>query len=358
MVEEAAPLVVEQRERTSVPVGALHERAEDFEDEAFAHVDACARVVVGAVLADEARCDEHELGQRTGGAVLEVAVQTPDQGLHPVAIHEKRRGIVGVVAPTRHPRGRQFVPDRRTVEDPGAQRPRILLAALGFSGVEVLTVRERRAHHRREMVIENGEPFRQRRVDRQIFGGVVADRVLVVPRARRQETGVALASSGGPSVTGRRALAEPVRIRVVGPFDQCIGGLELPRRVAVPDLVLRLDRELGTPASPPLVEIGTVGTEPTQVVVERPVLHHQHDDCVDGAFACRTIEHRAGRGRGTRGTGPQQCWAHRRRGCSSSHRCSPNELAPIDAVVVARCVHVVLAHCVPPSGGGRSSEVI
>ncbi len=48
------------------------------------------------------------------------------------------------------------------------------------------------------------------------------------------------------------------------------------------------------------VDIGRVATEPPEEVVERAVLHHQHDDGVDRALTRRVVEHAPhGRGRGT-----------------------------------------------------------
>ncbi len=87
---------------------------------------------------------------------------------------------------------------------PRDQRARIFALAVRLRGVRVLAVRERAREQRRERAVEHGEAPRQVRVDRQVLGEVVPDRVRVVAGARGEEAVGELDPARVPTVTGDR----------------------------------------------------------------------------------------------------------------------------------------------------------
>ena len=71
--------------------------------------------------------------------------RTRGRPVHAHAVDEERSRCVAVVVRGGYTRGGEPVPDGDVVEHPRAQRPRVVLAALGLRRVEVHAVRERRA---------------------------------------------------------------------------------------------------------------------------------------------------------------------------------------------------------------------
>ena len=133
------------------------------------------------------------------------------------------------------------------------------------------------------MAVVHCEAPRESRVHWDVIGVVEADRALRVVRACGQEPVVALGAPGIPVVGRRRPRADAVGVRLVGACGDRLGGDQLPRRIAVVEVLAGRHREAGTPPTSARVEVRRICAEPTQVVVEGAVLHHQHHHGVDGA---------------------------------------------------------------------------
>ena len=73
VVEEPAPLVVEEHEQPALPVRRAHERGEQVLDELLPRAWIAERMVIVSGLAEEARIDERHLGEPAGFGIFEVA---------------------------------------------------------------------------------------------------------------------------------------------------------------------------------------------------------------------------------------------------------------------------------------------
>ena len=170
------------------------------------------------------------------------------------------------------------------------RREVVLLVAPRLPRHQVLAVGVGRAEQRRVPVVAHDESTRECVVDREVGAFEVAEGEDVVPAAGRQEAAVALGAPRIPTVARIRMTARAPRVGV--------GELHPPVRVDgraahARKLLERLavDREVAAVQRTPPVEVGGVACQPPEVAVERPVLHHAHDDRVDPAVARRTVEH-------------------------------------------------------------------
>jgi hypothetical protein len=91
-------------------------------------------------------------------------------------------------------------------------------------------------------------------------------------------------------VPGDRVPAAPERVRLGTAAHEVVGVVALPDRVDVGHVDLAVDGELPPVARATALEVVLVAAEPAQIVVERPVLHHHHDDGVDRAVRRLRVE--------------------------------------------------------------------
>ena len=192
---------------------------------------------------------------------------------------------------------------------PAARRQRVVLVAVGLRRVHVLAVGIRRGQQRAEEAVVGGEGLGGGGDEGQVVLRVVADRErVVVARAQEAVHGAAV-DLGAPAVPRVVGVVEGAALEV---GRQAVGGERLP-------IVRRVGEPVLAPVGP---------GQPAQVVVEGPVLHHQHHEGVDGevarggqrraALPARRLRHEH--------VGRQ----HRRhaRGQARGHRGALQELAP------------------------------
>ena len=251
-----------------LPLRAFHEGVDDVGHEGLADADVAVRVFVARgplFLAREGRVDEGDGGQRPGAAAVVVLLHLARAG-DPGRAPERRDGDVGVEVTVRDARRGERGEDRRVGEAAGVfgglEGEGVVLHPVGLGRVHVLAVRVGRGEQRAEEAVEGGEFLRRRGDEGQVLLGVVADREDVV-FARAQEAvhvaAVELVPPPFPGVVGigvRAALpvgGEPVR------FEGLAGGVGVGE-----------------------ARLAAVGPgQPTEVMVEGAVLHHQHDDRVE-----------------------------------------------------------------------------
>ena len=119
---------------------------------------------------------------------------------------------------------------------------------------------------------------------------VVAEREAVVAAAARGETVVALDPAGIPPVTGDPMFAAAVRVRLGGRRRQMARHQALVLGVGVVLVLAPADVEAVAVLGAAGVEIRSIGAQPTEVVVEGPVLHDEHHDGVDRRVRRRAVE--------------------------------------------------------------------
>ena len=145
------------------------------------------------------------------------------------------------------------------------ERQRVVHHPVGLARVHVLAVRIRRGEQRAEEAVERGKRLGHVRGERQVRLGVVADREHVALRAQEAVHPPAV-EFGPPALPRVIGIEEAAPLVVVA---QPVGRVRLALSVG--------ERE---------PRLATVGTgKPPEVVVERPVLHHQHDERVDRQVA-------------------------------------------------------------------------
>ena len=173
--------------------------------------------------------------------------------------------------------------------------------------MHVLAVRERGPEQGAEVVVAERELARERGVEIEIALVVVADRELVV--AAGEESVRELAAAAAPAVVGVGVLAAAIvaRNEAMRRHRLVVVGMRRILGVVEPDLVLRA----GAPA---------------EIMVERAVLHHQHDHVVDRAHGKAQIDAERRRQRGRARHGPAR---ERSRGRAGRERGLDQEIAAI-----------------------------
>ena len=162
-----------------------------------------------------------------------------------------------------------------------------------------------------------------------VGGVVVADRAFLVVRTLRQEPVVALRTPCVPVVPRCRSRADAIGVRFLRACRDRLGRHELPRGIAILEVLACRHREPRTPAPASVIEVLLVASKPAEIVVEGAVLHHQHHDRVDRALLRRPRQQWVSlprRTRGTCGPGPQE--RRPQRGNTRDERTSATELPP------------------------------
>jgi hypothetical protein len=105
VVKEAAPLVVDDEQRTALVLRRLHEGMHNIGDEGLTDADVAVRVLVPGrplILTVEGRIDEGQGGQRARGGLL-IEILDLAGALQAGAAPQSRDRDVGVVVLVRHP---------------------------------------------------------------------------------------------------------------------------------------------------------------------------------------------------------------------------------------------------------------
>ena len=275
VVVEAAALVEVEDEDQLVPVRAVGQGVVDLGHEGLGHLHAAVGVVVvrGAVelgVGGVVRVHEHDVGQRPRLGVVEELADVVRDVVVLLAGEEARHGLAEVVvaggqAGVLHP-----------VEDGEVEVHRSGLTRGGVDAGDV-EVRGRaelveavgpgRSQHRGEVLVERGVALHQGGEDGEVVGLVVAD-------GEQVAVGLGLEEPVAGAVVVVRLHGLPQVDGVLHVAALPVGG-ELVGLVRVALLV--------DEAQTGLLAVGA--GEPTDHVVERPVLHHQHHDGVEGSVA-------------------------------------------------------------------------
>ena len=212
----------------------------------------------------------------------------------------------------------------RVVREPGRVlrlgRQLVVAVAVGLPRPHVLAVGQRRAHERAVEAVERRERLRRVLDEAEVALGVVGDREHVVVAGAQEAVAPAAVELGATAVPRVVGVGMPAALEV---------GRHALRLVPDPVLVGVLQARLTA------VRVG----HPAEVVVEGPVLHHQHDDRVDGEVARRRQERApltAG-GFGDERVGVQD--GRERRRHPRGHRGPLQELAAAKAVVFVHVRH-------------------
>jgi hypothetical protein len=277
VVEEPAPLVVVDEQRLARPLRAVGDRVHDVVHEGLGGVHVRpARVVVGAVVAEEGRVHEVHVGQVAGRRVDEELGDRAHLGEVARPVHRDERQV-GEVVGAGQPGGVEAVPDRVprvAVRVAHQRRERVGLDPAPLRGVLVVPVRIGAPEHRAEVAVEDRELARDACEGGDVLGEVVRQRVVVV--AAREEPVLQLVAAGGPVVAGVRVAPPAIPRRpVLG--RGAVGAVGLR--------VLDLQAEVEEP---------TAVLQPPEVGVVAAVLHHEHADVLDRAVR-RVVRQRAGR---------------------------------------------------------------
>ena len=139
-------------------------------------------------------------------------------------------------------------------------------------------------------VVAHDEAASEPLVHREVFGLEVAEREDVVAAPGGQETAVTLGPAAVPAVRWVRVAARPPRVGIGVQHAP----VRVDRRAAGPGEALErvpVHGEVGAVDPPSVVEVRLVPSQPPEVAVERPVLHHADDDRVDPAVTRRAVEH-------------------------------------------------------------------
>ena len=274
-----------------LPGLCARQRLHDMGDEPLAELDVL-RVLLGR--SGVVGVDEGELGQAPGGdSGVEMIEGADPVGAGGVSgVHDDQARLVLVVDGPVDAVGVEAVEDRASRRRAGLAR--VVDRARRRAGEEVRAVGERLGEHRGEVALADREVLRERvgerdvalvpeahgdrraRRDEAVVAAVVVGLVARVPRL----AGLAVELAGGGGVLGRHRVAARVRVGV----DRSAASDRQPvHRSPAGDLVRN---------------------HPEQVV-ERVVLHHQHDDVLD-------LVHARAAGGPVRGTGGSRAGAGRR----------------------------------------------
>ena len=142
--------------------------------------------------------------------------------------------------------------------------------------------------------VRDGEAAGDVRVDRDVTVEVVARGKVVVVGAGGEEAEGALGPARVPPVARVLVVAAPVGARVVAEVQRMAGAHGHVERIDVRLVQTGVDAEVLPVSAAALLEILLIPPEPTEVVVERPVLHREDDDRVDRAIRCRMAQHAVG----------------------------------------------------------------
>ena len=145
--------------------------------------------------------------------------------------------------------------------------------------------------------VRDGEAAGDVRVDRDVTVEVVARGKVVVVGSGGEEAEGALDPARVPPVARVLVVAAPVGARVVAEVQRMAGAHGHVERIDVRLVQTGVDAEVLPVSAAALLEILLIPPEPTEVVVERPVLHREDDDRVDRAFGGSMPEHAVGRQR-------------------------------------------------------------
>ena len=204
----------------------------------------------------EAPVHERHVRQRARRTVgVERVERAADR--HVLGAPQAQERQVAVVVPADEPPSGQPVPDRRQLRDRGA-----VFNPVGLAGVLVDAIGERRPEDGAEVPVERPPVEHRAAEEGKVFLAVVADGEDVVgaqPPVTR--AAVVLHPSPGIGVIG---IAVTAALKVRGQRKSRMGnagGVDV--------------RE------PRLLAVGA--REPAEEMVERPVLHHEHDDVLDAA---------------------------------------------------------------------------
>ena len=294
VVEEATPLVVGEEEQAVLPAGRFGERLEHVAEEPLAGTGIGVRMIVGLPRPGIGRVEERDGGEVAGVARLEVLVDRRQQGAEARA-PERQARQVAEVRPDGDAGAPQPIPDRVELEAELGDRDVVVVVPTRLGAVQVAAVRLRRGEHRRVVVVERREPASHAGVERQVVGLVVAEGVAVVAAVGPEEPAVALRVTGGPAVARVVEAAAPPGVRHrLGVEVERVDHLTT-RRIEVALHRLGVDGERVAVAREPPLEVALVAAEPSEVVIEGAVLHHQHDDVFDGRLRRREVEHAARR---------------------------------------------------------------
>ena len=261
VVEEPAPLVEIDEQHRPLPRRTRADGGVDPIEERLAGPDVAEGMIVrprSGRLREERPVDECHLGQRPGTAIGEEFVQRPaDRDI--LGAPQPEEGHIAVVIASLEAARGQSVPDGRQ----GRQGGRVA-QPVGLSGMLVDPVRKGGPQDRTEITVERC-PLRYRATQEgEVFLPVVTDRERIVDAEPAVAPGVV--------VFHAPALVRMVRIRVTAPLEirsEGIGGVAHTGRI-----------EVGEPGLP------SVGIrQPSEEMVERPVLHHHDDDVLDPARA-------------------------------------------------------------------------
>ena len=211
----------------------------------------CARF-----LAEEARIHIRHLRQRAGRAVIEEMIDGPADWEVLRSPQAEERRIAEVVAPGQTRRG-EAIPDRGQ----RAQLERVR-QAIRLRRVHVQAVRKRRPEHRREVAIERRPSRRRRREERHVALRVVTDRVDVVRAGAQPAVARAVVVLDATSA---------VRMVGIGMSASLVIGCQ---RICRMRNTVGVD--IGQPSLPAIR-----ARQPPEQVIERAVLHRQHDDVLD-----------------------------------------------------------------------------
>jgi hypothetical protein len=135
--------------------------------------------------------------------------------------------------------------------------------------------------------VEDRESTREPCVDGDVLSMEVAERELVVAGAVCEESAVALHASGAPAVARVRVIAPAVRIGLSRLRREVVGVYAVAIRIAERLRLVPVDVEMVAVPPASALEVPLVRREPSEVMVERTVLHHQDDDVVDGRLLGR-----------------------------------------------------------------------
>ena len=251
-------------------------------------------MVVGPERRGHAGRDERDGRKGAGGGVVPELIQRSNVRPHPLA-PEGCHGDVDEVLTSLDACPGEAVEDvlgavRADVEGFGAGRE-----AFGLGGVDVLAVRPRGAQQRGMVAVHHREPARHARLHGDVLAEVVAGGEAIVAGAGAEEAVVALLPARAPTVSGVVVHAPAEGVGLVAELADVRRPDVGPRHVAVVHVDRAVDREVLAVEAAAVVHVLLIGGEVTEVVVERPVLHREHEDRVDRALRRGRVQDAVGR---------------------------------------------------------------
>ena len=145
------------------------------------------------------------------------------------------------------------------------------------------------------MAVHHREPVRHARLHGDVLAEVVAGGEAIVARAGTQEAVVALLPARAPTVSGVIVHAPAERVGLVAELADVRRRDLGPGHVAVVHVDRAVEREVLPIEVAAVVHVLLIGGEVTEVVVERPVLHREHQDRVDRALRRGRVQDAVGR---------------------------------------------------------------